>query len=48
MYQKLAPVINTHEGTPARFDYDFIEADSKARFTLIGSPEYITKTLQQI
>ncbi len=48
IYEKLVKVINSREnGLPvARFNYDFLEKESKARFTLFGDPDYITKTLQ--
>ena len=49
LYEKLVSVINNKEnGSPAKFDYDFIESDSKARFTLFGNPDYIIKTLQAL
>lgn len=48
LYEKLVTVINsiTGDSPPAKFDYEFIEKDRKARFTLFGSPEYIVGTLQ--
>jgi excisionase family DNA binding protein len=48
IYQKLVAVINSKEKdtSPARFNYDFIKKENKARFTLFGDPEYINKTLQ--
>ena len=47
IYEKLVTVINTKDdGIPAKFDYEFIEKQNKARFTLFGNPDYIIKTLQ--
>jgi excisionase family DNA binding protein len=48
MYEKLVTVINNRKDNtpPAKFDYEFIEKESKARFTLFGDPDYIIKTLQ--
>ena len=48
IYEKLVTVINSRENdsTMARFAYDFIEKENKARFTLFGDPDYIIKTLQ--
>ncbi len=48
MYEKLVTVINNREDNspPAKFDFEFIEKESKARFTLFGEPDYIIKTLQ--
>ncbi len=45
---KLVTVINTQENnlTMAKFDYEFMENESKARFTLFGAPDYIIKTLK--
>jgi len=50
MYEKLVTVINNKPDdlSPAKFDYEYIEKDSKARFTLFGNPDYIVKSLQQI
>jgi len=50
MYEKLVTVINNKpdDASPAKFDYEFIEKDSKARFTLFGNPDYIINSLQQI
>lgn len=44
----LSAVINNKENkfSMAKFDYEFIESESKARFTLFGSPDYIIKTLE--
>ncbi|MDD2494479.1 MAG: hypothetical protein PHE29_04725 [Tissierellia bacterium] len=41
-------VINNQENkvTITKFDYDFIEKEDKARFTLFGTPDYIIKTLE--
>ena len=48
IYEKLVTVINSREnGSPeAKFDYEFVENENKARFTLFGAPDYIIKTLQ--
>jgi excisionase family DNA binding protein len=48
IYKKLVTVINSKdkESPPAKFDYEFIEKQKKARFTLFGNPDYIIKTLQ--
>jgi len=48
IYEKLVTVINSKENNspPAKFDYEFIEKENKARFTLFGDPDYIVKTLQ--
>jgi excisionase family DNA binding protein len=48
LYEKLVTVINNKEddSAPAKFDYEFIEKESKARFILFGNPGYIIKTLQ--
>lgn len=47
IYGKLVTVINTKvDDAPAKFDYEFIRKDKKARFTLFGNPDYIIKTLQ--
>ena len=47
IYEKLVTVINTKDdGIPAKFDYEFSEKQNKARFTLFGNPDFITKTLQ--
>jgi excisionase family DNA binding protein len=48
LYEQLVKVINGRsEGTsPARFDYEFIEKENKARFYLFGDPEYIIDNLQ--
>lgn len=45
---KLISVINNQENkfSVARFNYEFIENESKARFTLFGTPDYINKTLE--
>jgi excisionase family DNA binding protein len=49
LYEKLVTVINNSQGdNPRKFDYEFIEKEGKARFTLFGAPEYIIKTLQQL
>ncbi|NLL38175.1 MAG: hypothetical protein GX254_01110 [Clostridiales bacterium] len=47
---KLISVINNQEikFSGARFDYEFIENESKARFTLFGTPDYIIKTLEPL
>lgn len=47
IYEKLVTVINNKDDeSPAKFDYEFIEKESKVRFTLFGHPDYIVKTLQ--
>jgi len=48
IYEKLVTVINSkgNNSPPAKFNYEFIEKESKARFTLFGDPDYIIKTLQ--
>ncbi|OGN99024.1 MAG: MerR family transcriptional regulator [Chloroflexi bacterium RBG_13_51_18] len=47
IYEKLVTVINNKGNDfPAKFDYEFIEKENKARFTLFGNPDYIIKTLQ--
>ena len=47
IYEKLVTVINTKDDdSPAKFDYEFIKKQNKARFTLFGNPDYIIKTLQ--
>jgi len=47
IYEKLVTVINNKDdGIPAKFDYEFIKKQKKARFTLFGNPDYIIKTLQ--
>ena len=48
IYEKLVTVINSQDddSPPAKFDYEFIEKENKARFTLFGDPDYIIKTLQ--
>jgi excisionase family DNA binding protein len=47
IYEKLVTVINKKaDDAPAKFDYEFMKKDNKARFTLFGNPDYIIKTLQ--
>jgi len=47
IYEKLVTVINSKkDDSPARFHFDYVEKQNKARFTLFGSPDYIVKTLQ--
>jgi excisionase family DNA binding protein len=50
VYEKLVKVINSRENNtpPAKFDYEFIEKENKARFILFGDPDYIIKTLQSL
>ena len=50
MYEKLVTVINNKpdDSSPAKFDYEYIEKDGKARFTLFGNPDFIVKSLQQV
>jgi excisionase family DNA binding protein len=45
---KLIAVINNQENkfSMAKFDYEFVENENKARFTLFGTPDYIIKTLE--
>ncbi|MBN2240886.1 MAG: helix-turn-helix domain-containing protein [Dehalococcoidales bacterium] len=49
-YEKLVTVINNQPdgAARARFDYEYIEKENKARFTLFGSPEFIIETLRQL
>lgn len=44
----LIAVINNPENTfsAAKFNYDYIDKERKARFTLFGTPDYIVKTLE--
>jgi excisionase family DNA binding protein len=48
IYEKLVTVIKSKDDNspPAKFYYDFIENENKARFTLFGNPDHIIKTLQ--
>jgi excisionase family DNA binding protein len=48
MCDKLIAVINNQENKfpTAKFHYDFIESESKARFTLFGTPDYIGKVIE--
>ena len=48
IYEKLVNVINSREvnSPPAKFNFEFIEKEHKARFTLFGDQDYIIKTLQ--
>lgn len=47
IYEKLVTVINSKtDNSVVKFDYIFMEKESKARFTLFGNPDYIIKTLQ--
>ncbi len=47
IYEKLVTAINTKDDdSPAKFDYEYSEKQNKARFTLLGNPNYIIKTLQ--
>ena len=50
IYEKMVTVINNKpdDSSPAKFDYEYIEKDNKARFTLFGNPDYIVKSLQQV
>ena len=50
MYEKLVTIINnkSDDSSPAKFDYEYMEKDSKARFTLFGNPDYIVNSLRQI
>ena len=47
MSNKLVEVINNTDlnDSYARYSYDYIEKEGKARFTLFGSPSFIIKTL---
>jgi excisionase family DNA binding protein len=46
-YQSLVSVINNGENhfSYAKFNYDYIETEQKARFTLFGTPQFIVKTI---
>ena len=47
IYEKLVKVINTKKDkSSAKFDYEFLPKTKKARFTLFGNPDFITKNLQ--
>lgn len=48
MMDKLITVINNNEETEngAKYSYDYIEKEGKARFTLFGSPSFIIATLK--
>jgi len=47
LYEKLVVTIkNSQDNIPKKFDYEFIEKEGKARFTLFGEPKFIIKTLQ--
>ncbi len=48
MCDTLMSVINDQENkfSTAKFSYEFYEDESKARFTLFGTPDYIIKTLE--
>ncbi len=49
IYEKLVSVINSkRDNLPARFDYEFREKESKARFYLLGSPDFVAETLQRL
>ncbi len=47
MCDKLIAVINNKENRfqTAKFNYEYIETESKARFTLFGTPDYIGKVI---
>jgi excisionase family DNA binding protein len=47
--EKIASVINSKnydDVALAKFQYEYIETESKARFILYGTPDYIIKTLE--
>ena len=48
MCDTLMTVINNPESkfSMAQFNYEFIESESKARFTLFGTPDYMVKMLE--
>lgn len=48
MCDRLVSIINNHDNTfkMAKFNYEYIESDGKARFTLFGTPDYIGKVLE--
>lgn len=47
MSDKLITVINSEEGKyGAKYSYEYVEKESKARFTLFGSPSFIIATLK--
>lgn len=48
MCDTLMSVINNPDNkfSASKFNYEFIKDDSKARFTLFGTPDYIIKTLE--
>jgi len=50
IYEKLVKVINSRaDGSPpAKFNYEFIDKENKARFTLFGDPDYMVQTLQAL
>jgi len=49
IYEKLVDVINNKKDKlPARFDYEFRKEENKARFYLLGSPEFVAATLQKL
>lgn len=50
IYEKLVRVINSRaDGSPpAKFNFEFIEKEGKARFTLFGDPDYMVQTLQAL
>lgn len=49
IYEKLVSVINNKKDKlPARFDYEFRKEANKARFYLLGSPDFVAETLQKL
>jgi excisionase family DNA binding protein len=48
LYEKLVTVINSRPdgSSPARFNYEYMEKENKARFTLFGDPDFVIDTLQ--
>ena len=47
IYEKLVMAIkNKKDDSPAKFDFEYIDKEKKARFTLFGNPDYIIKTLE--
>lgn len=47
MCDKLIAIVNNNENEfqTAKFNYEYIETESKARFTLFGTPDYIGKVI---
>lgn len=48
-YKKLVQIINNHEiHGPCKFNYQYLQSEKIAQFTLFGTPEFIKKTLEQL